>query len=73
MREGRATLVCPNCKRQLTITRPDSMHPIHSLNKPREIEIECDVIEQIHDCKNPYCKAKVTVYWYETKLFIDRG
>jgi hypothetical protein len=65
-------LRCPNCKRQLSVTRPDSLHPLYSLDKPRENEVEGDVIEQIYNCKNPGCKTKVTVYWYEAKLFLDR-
>jgi len=65
-------LRCPKCKRQINVTRPDSLHPLYSLKKPRESEIESDVIEQVYNCKNPDCKSNVTVFWYETKLFLDR-
>jgi hypothetical protein len=72
MCKAKATLSCPNCKRKFQVTRPDSSHPLHSLEKPQEITVEGDVIEEDYYCKNPECNAKTRVYWYETKLFLDR-
>jgi hypothetical protein len=72
MCKAKVALRCPNCKRRLEVTRPDSSHPLFSLEKPRESDVEGDVIEQVYGCKNPDCNTETTVYWYEAKLFLDR-
>ncbi|MFB3888090.1 MAG: hypothetical protein ACE14S_01250 [Candidatus Bathyarchaeia archaeon] len=69
---GNVTLSCPSCKRKFTVTRPDSLHPSWSLEKPQESEAG-DVVEQVYGCKNPGCNAKFTVYWFETMMFLDRA
>ena len=73
MCKGRVTLRCPNCNWQLEVTRPDSVHPSFSLGKPQENEVQGNIVEEVYNCKNPRCNAKITVYWYEAKLFLDRG
>jgi hypothetical protein len=39
------------------------------LEKPRDEDVIFDVVTQVYSCKNPDCKANVTVYWHESKLF----
>lgn len=62
-------LRCPLCKRKLEVTRPNSLHPLCSLDKPKDDEVEGDVVTQVYTCKNLDCNANVTVYWHEVKLF----
>ena len=62
---GRVSLSCPNCKQELTVARPDSSHSCWSFDKPKDTEVEADVVEQVYVCKNPYCSAKFSVYWHE--------
>jgi hypothetical protein len=71
MCKAKEVLLCPNCKSRLEATRPDSAHPLYSLDKPPKNEVDGGVIEQVYSCKNPRCNAQVTVYWYETKLSLD--
>jgi len=71
MCKARVALLCPNCKRKLAVTRPDSLHPLWSLGKPRFDDVEGEVVTQVYTCKNPECNTKVTVYWYGAK--IDQG
>jgi hypothetical protein len=66
LRKARAALRCPNCKTKLEVSRPDSLHPFCSLEKPRDDEIEKSVVTQVYSCKNPNCNFNVPVYGYET-------
>ena len=68
MCKARVALRCPSCKRKLAVTRPDTLHPLWSLEKPRLDEVKGDVVTQVYTCKNSDCNADVTVYWYEAKL-----
>ncbi len=70
---AKVALCCPNCKHQLVVTRPDSVHTCWSVDKPQASEVDADVVELVYDCKNPNCKAKFTVYWYETQVFLARA
>ena len=70
--KARVALHCPLCKRKLEVTRPDSRHPLCSLEKPREDEFEGNVVTQDYTCKNPDCNSNIPVYWYETKMLLDR-
>jgi len=67
--KARVALRCPNCKKKLEVTRPDSLHPLCSLEMPRDDEVEGDVVMHVYTCKNPDCNAAVTVYWHKAKLF----
>ena len=69
---GKVTVICPNCKQPLQLIRPDSLHPYCSLERPTEDVINDDIIEQPYTCKNPACGAKLKLYWYDTKMFLDR-
>ena len=69
MCKAKAALRCPNCKTKLEVTRPDTLHPLCSLEKPRDEDVAGDVVAQVYTCKNPDCNANVTVYWHESKLF----
>jgi len=69
---GKITVTCPNCKQPLQLVRPDSLHPYCSLERPTENVINDDVVEQSYTCKNPSCGAKLKLYWYDTKMFLDR-
>jgi hypothetical protein len=70
---AKTVVICPNCKHELSITRPESSHPDFSLEKPKENVINEDIIEQTYTCKNPQCKAKITLYWCNAKMFLDRA
>ncbi len=70
---GKVALYCPNCRQQITITRPDSAHPYWSFIKPPKSEVEADVLEQVYECKNVNCGSKFTVYWCETRIALDRA
>lgn len=68
MCKARVALICPNCKCKLAVTRPDALHPLWSLEKPRLDDVEGNVVTQVYTCKNPDCNTDVTVYWYEAKI-----
>ena len=68
MCKARVALNCPNCKRKLAVTRPDTLHPLWSLKKPRLDDVKGDIVTQVHTCKNPDCNTDVIVYWYEAKI-----
>ncbi|MGF3522808.1 MAG: hypothetical protein ACQXXJ_06905 [Candidatus Bathyarchaeia archaeon] len=70
---ARVTLSCPRCQQELIVTRPDSSHSCWSFDKPKDKELEADVVEQLYVCKNPSCKAKFTVYWYDTQMYLTRA
>jgi hypothetical protein len=70
--KARATLRCPLCKRRLEVTRPDSSHSLCSLEKPEDFEVEGAVVAQVYACKNPDCNSSVPVYWYESKMLLER-
>ena len=72
MCKARVALRCPNCKRKLEVTISDSLHPLCSLEKPGDDEVESDVVTQVYTCKNPDCNAAVSVYWYNAKMLLDR-
>lgn len=63
---GQVIISCPDCKRELKVTRPDSSHTCWSFDKPKDAEAAADFVEQVYVCKSPYCGAKFSVYWYET-------
>ena len=46
MCKARVALRCPNCKRKLEVTISDSLHPLCSLEKPGDDEVESDVVTQ---------------------------
>ena len=68
---GKVTLRCPSCSQQVAVMRPDSVHPLWSLEKPQESDVAFDVLEQVYDCKNPSCNAKFTVYWYDKQKVLE--
>lgn len=70
---AKVELCCPNCKQPLVVTRPDSMHTCWSVDKPQKSEGDTNVVELVYNCKNPNCKAKFTIYWYETQMFLARA
>ena len=70
--KAKGILSCPRCKRKLEITRPDSSHPLSSLKKPGENEVEGDVVTQVYTCKNTNCNSEIPVYWYEVKMLSER-
>ncbi len=62
---GKVAVRCPKCKQTLQVTRPDSVHPFWSLDKPREDEDVANVLEQTLECKNKVCASKFVVFWYD--------
>ena len=54
MCKAKEFLRCPNCRTRLEVTRPDSLHPLCSLEKPRDDEVEDDVVTQVYSCKNTW-------------------
>ena len=69
---GRIVVIrCPHCNSPFKATRLDSSHPCYSFDKPTKSEAEKAVVK-VYVCKNPKCKAKITVYWYDQTLFLDR-
>jgi hypothetical protein len=69
---ARPKLICPNCKKKVAVTRPDSAHTYWSFEKPNENDIKTDIIEQNFECNNSDCKNKFKLYWFDEKFFIDR-
>lgn len=62
---GKVVVCCPKCKQQLQVTRPDSVHPFWSLEKPKKDEGVSNVVEQTLECRDSTCSSKFTVYWYD--------
>jgi len=62
---------CPHCNSPFEATRLDSSHSCYSLDKPMKRKAEKAIIK-VYACKNPKCKAKITVYWYDQTLFLNR-
>jgi hypothetical protein len=53
---ARPKLICPNCKKQVAVTRPDSAHTYWSFEKPNENDVKTDIIEQNFECNNLIAK-----------------
>ena len=62
---------CPHCNSPFEDIRFDSSHPCYSLDKPLKRKAEKATIK-VYVCKNPKCKAKITVYWCDETLFLNR-
>jgi hypothetical protein len=62
---GKVVVRCPKCKRQLQVTRPDSVHPFWSTEKPKKDEGVVNVEKQVLECKNQMCASKFSIYWYD--------
>jgi len=65
------SLNCPRCNSILDVEIPDKLRPCASINKLPDKKSGI-VIEKSYECKNASCQAKITVYWYDEFLFIDR-
>ncbi len=62
---------CPHCNSPFEVTRLDTLHPCYSLDKPMNRKAEKAIVK-VYACKNPKCKAKITIYWHDQTLFLDR-
>jgi hypothetical protein len=62
---GKVVVRCPKCKRPQQVTRPDSVHPFWSLEKPGDKEDKVNFVEQMLECKNSDCGTKFNIYWYD--------
>jgi hypothetical protein len=62
---------CPYCNQHFAVTRPDSMHPCWSFEKPAADSVDKSVIEQTFECGNPQCGAKFTIYWFDSPLALN--
>ena len=68
---GKVTLRCPSCSQQVVAMRPDSSHTRWSFEKPQDSEVAVDILEQVYDCKNPSCKTKFAVYWFDKQNLLE--
>jgi hypothetical protein len=69
----KAVLECPSCHWIFEVQAPDSLHPSAALEKPLNVGIVGDVLfSEGHVCRNPRCKKQFTIYWYDSKLYLNR-
>jgi hypothetical protein len=62
---GKVVVRCPKCKQANQVMRPDSGHPFWSLEKPGDSEDNISLVEQTLECRNPECRFKFNIYWYD--------
>ena len=63
---------CPRCHWIMRSAKPDNKHPIPSVAKPCESNVEGNVLTQSFVCRNPRCKASFTVYWFTPRDYLKR-
>ena len=73
MTKDKVKLECPECYWMFETAKPNSFHPVASLNKPKENSFDGSVIEELYDCRNPKCRETFSIYWFEPKRFFDRS
>ena len=66
------TLECPFCNWIYEGKKPDISHPVFSIGKPKDSDVVSDVIEEKWVCRNPRCKREFSVYWFDSKMYLDR-
>ena len=65
----RATIIqrCPKCNWTFEAKKGDKLHPHCSTKKPKQSDVEEDIVEETYDCRNPECMNPVIVYYYRAK------
>jgi hypothetical protein len=63
---------CPRCHWIMRSEKPNDKHPIPSVVKPSESNVDGDIVIQNCVCRNPRCQTTFAVYWSNPRDFFIR-
>jgi len=69
---GIVRLECPSCHWMFKAAPPDNQHTFASTKEPAKNKINSDTIKKDQHCRNPKCQKQFSVYWYDSKMHLDR-
>ncbi len=72
MVKSKSILECPYCTEVFEVESPDKTRTMFSKARPISTTFLENIKIKKHECKNPECKKKVTLYWYSPVDYFSR-